>query len=67
MALNSTGITAQTPGQTHSPGELVDALHSAFGTHPARAVHAKGIILEGTFTPAKGASEINQGKAFTKN
>ena len=40
-----------------SPAQLVDALHSAFGRHPARAVHAKGIILEGQFTPdAKAAS-----------
>ena len=32
-----------------SPGDMVDALHSAFGDHHSRAVHAKGIILEGTF------------------
>ena len=66
MALNSTGIKAQTPGQRHSPGELVDALHSAFGTHLARAVHAKGIILVGTFTPAEGASEITRAKHLQK-
>ncbi len=66
MALNSTGIKAQTPGQTHSPGELVDALHSAFGTHHTRAVHAKGIILEGNFTPAEGASEITRAKHLQK-
>jgi catalase len=34
-----------------SPAQLVEALHSAFGQHLARAVHAKGIILEGKFTP----------------
>lgn len=62
MALHSTGITAQTPGQTKSPGELVDALHSAFGTHSARAVHAKGIIMEGTFTPANSASALTRAK-----
>ena len=66
MAINSTVIKAQAPGQTHSPGELVDALHSAFGTHPARAVHAKGIILEGAFTPAKDASELTRAKHLQK-
>lgn len=39
-----------------SPQNMVDALHAAFGKHPdARAVHAKGIILEGTFTPTSEA------------
>jgi catalase len=45
-------------GQTSSPAQLVDALHSAFGKHPARAVHAKGIILEGDFTPSAHAASL---------
>lgn len=36
--------------------QMVDALHSAFGEHHARAVHAKGIIVTGTFTPAPTVS-----------
>lgn len=40
------------------PGEMVDALNAAFGKHHARAVHAKGIILEGTFKPSKEAAGI---------
>jgi catalase len=55
-------LYAQTEGQTSSPKQLVDALHSAFGTHKARAVHAKGIILEGDFTPDAHAKELT--KAF---
>jgi catalase len=43
-----------------TPGQLVDALHSAFGDHHSRAVHAKGIILEGTFTPDVKASSITK-------
>jgi catalase len=48
---------AQTIGQNSSPAQLVDALHTAFGNHHSRAVHAKGIVLEGEFTPDPEASE----------
>jgi len=47
---------AQTPKET--PSSLVDALHTAFGEHHARAVHTKGVIFEGTFTPAPEAQSI---------
>ena len=53
----TSGLQAQTNGQSSSPGQLVDALHTAFGNHHARAVHAKGIILEGEFTPDAHAAE----------
>lgn len=55
-------VYAQESTQNSSPGQLVDALHSAFGSHKARAVHAKGIILEGSFTPDPNASKFT--KAF---
>jgi catalase len=58
----STVLLSQGNGQTKSPGELVDALHTTFGQHHARAVHTKGIILEGIFTPDKGAAALT--KAF---
>ena len=35
----------------HTPAELVESMHSAFGYNHCRAVHAKGIILQGEFTP----------------
>jgi catalase len=44
----------------YAPGQLIDALHAAFGTHAARAVHAKGIILEGTFDPDPHASALTK-------
>ncbi|MES1214767.1 MAG: catalase family peroxidase [Bacteroidota bacterium] len=53
---------AQQSAGKASPGDMVDALHSAFGDHHSRAVHAKGIIFEGTFTPAKDAGKLT--KAF---
>ena len=51
-------IEAPSPLQNSSPAQLVDALHTAFGNHHARAVHAKGIVLEGNFHPDPGASSI---------
>jgi len=41
-----------------TPLSMVEALHTAFGNHHARAVHTKGTILEGTFTPALEAKTI---------
>src|ERR1700710_1786714 len=53
------GANAQSTQTTATPRQMVDALHAAFGQHPnARAVHAKGIILEGDFTPAADAKSI---------
>ncbi|GLQ88246.1 catalase family peroxidase [Dyella flagellata] len=49
------------PPQKSTPTHLVDALNGVFGKHPgARAVHAKGIVLEGTFTPSPAASSISK-------
>ncbi|MEP6750697.1 MAG: catalase, partial [Bacteroidota bacterium] len=66
MVTSKNEIMAQASTQKSSPGQLVDALHSAFGKHPARAVHAKGIILEGTFTPAVEAASITTAVHFKK-
>jgi len=41
-----------------TPLSMVQALHTAFGEHHARAVHTKGLVLEGTFTPATDAQSI---------
>ncbi|MBO2012236.1 catalase family peroxidase [Siccationidurans soli] len=43
-----------------SPVQMVQALNSAFGAHHARAVHAKGIILQGSFLPAASASRLTR-------
>ncbi len=48
-----------------SPQQMVDALHSAFGVHHARAVHAKGILLTGTFTPSADAQRLSKAAVFT--
>lgn len=50
---------------TQLPEQLVDALNSVFGKHPAsRAVHAKGVLLTGTFTPSREASSISKATHF---
>jgi catalase len=55
LQISATSLFAQSDTKA-SPQNMVDALHAAFGKHPdARAVHAKGIILEGTFTPTSEA------------
>jgi catalase len=60
FALTAGGLKAQNSGQTSTPGQLVDALHTAFGDHHVRAVHAKGIILEGSFTPSTEAATLTK-------
>ena len=63
-----TGLHAETPvliGATvddpvHTPLELLESLHLAFGNNHGRAIHAKGIILEGEFTPDAHAKEISK-------
>jgi catalase len=50
---------------TRTPQDLVDALHAAFGEHHARAVHAKGLLLDGTFTPSKDARALSRALIFT--
>ena len=65
-AASGTDTTTSPTGQTSSPGQLVDALHSAFGKHPARAVHAKGIILEGDFMPSAHAASLTTASHLQK-
>ncbi len=59
---------AQTPPTTHTtPDGLVDALNGVFGAHPDyRAMYAKGIVLEGIFTPNPAAASITKAANFQK-
>jgi catalase len=43
---------------------LVDDFHAAFGKHHARANHAKGVILEGSFVPTDDASALSKAAVF---
>jgi catalase len=48
------------------PAKLVADMHGAFGEHHARAVHAKGIVLTGTFTPTAAARALSTTAVFAK-
>lgn len=53
-------VGAAAPRAKRSPADLVGALHAAFGQHHARAVHTKGIVLEGAFEPDAGAAKLTR-------
>jgi len=70
-AASAFGILAavQSPAQNMTPSaasplDLVNGLHTAFGEHHARAVHTKGIMVEGSFTPAPGAANLTREPIF---
>jgi catalase len=47
--------------QTANPVALVDALNGVFGKQTdGRAIHAKGIVLEGSFTPSAAAQGLSK-------
>jgi catalase len=45
--------------------QMTDAMYAAFGDHHSRAVHAKGTLVEGTFTPDLAARSLSKAKLFT--
>ena len=70
-ALTTLVAVSQTHAQSapkETPLSTVESLHTAFGDHHAehgRAIHAKGVIFEGTFTPAPEARSIVKTPIFT--
>src|SRR5882757_9343152 len=45
--------------------QAADLFLQAFGNHPGfRLAHAKGLVCEGTFEPAKGAAEVSRAAHF---
>lgn len=48
------------------PRQLVQDFHGAFGEHHARAVHTKGVILEGSFEPDVAAGQLSKAAVFTQ-
>ena len=56
---------AQPADEAALAGQLVGNLHAAFGgDHHARAVHAKGVVLEGRFTPSAEARALCTATVF---
>jgi catalase len=45
--------------------QIVDAMNKLFGTHPGfRANHAKGVVVEGSFTASPGAAALSKAALF---
>jgi catalase len=73
MAQPQPEAAAPTPGSSRNDAgpnpqvnaEIVDALIKRYGDHPGyRSNHAKGIIVEGTFTPSQEAPELSRSSLF---
>lgn len=48
------------------PSQLVADFHGAFGDHHARAVHTKGVVLQGSFEPSAKAPTLSKALLFTQ-
>lgn len=61
-------VAQETPAREKSvPEQTVDSLNGLFGVHPgARATHAKGVVLEGTFTPSASATSLSKAEHLQK-
>lgn len=60
LAASPLNSSPQADDPIHTPAELVESMHSAFGNNHGRAVFAKGVILEGGFTPDIHARELTK-------
>jgi catalase len=64
LASSASVFAAESSAPKETPLSMVNALHTAFGEHHARAVHTKGVILVGTFTPGPAATAITRAPVF---
>ncbi len=64
MAFGSLGLSDRSAAQEVDPEELVKDIHAIFGEHHARAVHAKGVVLEASFEPTDKARELSKAAVF---
>jgi catalase len=62
------GLAQDVPvSQQSVPEQIVDAFNVVFGVHPgARATHAKGVVLEGTFSPTAKAADVSKAAHLQK-
>src|SRR2546425_4295591 len=61
-------VAQEAPASQKSvPEQIVDAFNGLFGVHPgSRSNHAKGVILEGTFTPTASAASVSKAAHLQK-
>ena len=63
-AIAQDGKTDSLP--TRLPAQLVEDFHGAFGDHHARAIHTKGVILQGSFEPSAQARSLSIAPVFAR-
>ena len=66
IGVGSGVLTVSAAEQKESPQDLVNALHGTFGAHQARAVHTKGVMVTGSFTPSKEARSLTKASVFAE-
>ncbi|MFZ1554731.1 MAG: catalase, partial [Nitrospira sp.] len=68
LTLPALVVAQEAPATQKSlPEQLVDAFNGVFGVHPGmRANHPKGVVLEGTFTPAASAASVSKAAHLQK-
>ncbi|GGC68520.1 catalase family peroxidase [Undibacterium terreum] len=59
-------VSTPQPELKSTPTQMVDTLNSVFGDHHVRAIHAKGIVLEGTFAPSPSAASVTKAAHLQK-
>jgi catalase len=64
MALSALGLAGRSAAQDVDSAELVKDIHAIFGEHHARAVHAKGVVLDATFEPTEEARQLSKASVF---
>jgi catalase len=64
LAIGTLAAIQPTMIRAEDGAQLVDDFHAAFGKHHARANHAKGVILEGSFVPTDDASALSKAAVF---
>ena len=68
LTIPASVVAQEAPASQKSLAEqLVDAFNGLFGVHPRmRANHPKGVVLEGTFTPAASAASVSKAAHLQK-
>jgi catalase len=64
LGLDAGVLSGRGVAQDIDPAELVRDFHAIFGEHHARAVHAKGVILDATFEPTVEARQLSTASVF---
>jgi catalase len=58
------GSASAQQAPTPTGQQMTNAMYTAFGDNRSRAVHAKGILMRGTFKPDPAARSITKAKLF---